>query len=139
MDDPIFYELRVISIATGASIKCYSSKSFSHYKASLELSFSRIMHAHMLQRLFETSVQPNSYSFFLGLLIPDMSPMEHAWDLVGLCFARDPLLAASKDELLLSIQAMWNSFSQADIQNLFDSMPHPIAALIDARGGYAKY
>ena len=45
MDDPICYELRVISIATGTSVKCYSSKSFSSLKVSFELSFSRIMHA----------------------------------------------------------------------------------------------
>ncbi|GFV22429.1 transposable element Tcb1 transposase [Trichonephila clavipes] len=38
------------------------------FKASLEISFSRIMHAHMLQRLFETSVQPCTCNFFLGLL-----------------------------------------------------------------------
>ncbi|GFY14994.1 uncharacterized protein TNCV_235441 [Trichonephila clavipes] len=39
------------------------------FKSSLELSFRRIMHAHMLQTLFETSVQPNTCDFFLGLLI----------------------------------------------------------------------
>ncbi|GFV70438.1 uncharacterized protein TNCV_4798571 [Trichonephila clavipes] len=44
-------------------------KSIPSFKASLELSFSRIMHAHMLQRLFETSVQPNRCIFFLSLLI----------------------------------------------------------------------
>ncbi|GFX84584.1 transposable element Tcb1 transposase [Trichonephila clavipes] len=37
-------------------------------KAFLELSFYRIMHAHMLQRLFETFVQPNTCNFFLGIL-----------------------------------------------------------------------
>ncbi|PRD23570.1 UNVERIFIED_CONTAM: hypothetical protein NCL1_45998 [Trichonephila clavipes] len=52
-----------------------------------------------------------------------MPPIEHAWDLVGRRLARDPHLAASKDELLLRIQAIWNSLPQADIQNLFDSMP----------------
>ena len=56
MDDRICYELRVISLATSMSMKCYSPKSFLSFKASLELSFSRIMHIHMLQRLFETSV-----------------------------------------------------------------------------------
>ncbi|GFX43953.1 transposable element Tcb2 transposase [Trichonephila clavipes] len=48
---------------------------------------------------------------------PDMSPLEHVWDLVGQHLARDPRPAASKDELLLRIQAMWNSLQQADIQN----------------------
>ncbi|PRD21767.1 UNVERIFIED_CONTAM: Transposable element Tcb1 transposase [Trichonephila clavipes] len=70
---------------------------------------------------------------------PDMSPIEQVWDLVGLRLARDPCPALSEDELLLRIQAIWNSLPQADIQNLFDSMPRRIAALIAARGGYTKY
>ncbi|GFW71853.1 hypothetical protein TNCV_3220291 [Trichonephila clavipes] len=62
-----------------------------------------------------------------------MSPIEHVWGFVGRCLARDVRPAASKDELLLCIQAMWNSLLQADIQNLFDSLPSRIAALIAAR------
>ncbi|GFV30794.1 transposable element Tcb1 transposase [Trichonephila clavipes] len=69
MDDPICYELRLISIAKDTSGKCYSPKLFPSFKASMELSFSRIMHAHMMQKLFETSVQPNTCNFFLCLLI----------------------------------------------------------------------
>ncbi|GFV08460.1 transposable element Tcb1 transposase [Trichonephila clavipes] len=70
---------------------------------------------------------------------PDMSPIQHVCDLVGRRLARDPRPTASKDELLLGIQAIWNSLPQADIQNLFDSMPRRIATLIAARGGYTKY
>ncbi|GFX65776.1 hypothetical protein TNCV_2043101 [Trichonephila clavipes] len=68
-----------------------------------------------------------------------MSPIEHMWDLVGRRLARDLRPAASKDELLLPIQAIWNSLPQADIQNLFDSMPRRIAALIAEGGGCTKY
>ncbi|GFU56368.1 hypothetical protein TNCV_3854421 [Trichonephila clavipes] len=70
---------------------------------------------------------------------PDMSPIEQVWDLVGRRLARDLRPAASKDELLLRIQAIRNSLPQAYIQNLFGSMPRRIAALIAARGGYTKY
>ncbi|GFS48006.1 transposable element Tcb1 transposase [Trichonephila clavipes] len=70
---------------------------------------------------------------------PDMSHIEHVWDLVGRRLASDPRPAGSKDELLLRIQAIWNSLPQADIQNLFDSVPRRIVALISARGGYTKY
>ncbi|GFY00585.1 transposable element Tcb1 transposase [Trichonephila clavipes] len=72
---------------------------------------------------------------------PDMSPIEYVRDLVGRHLARDPRPAASKDEFLLRIQAIWNSLLQADIQNMFDSMhmlQYAIAALIAARGGYTK-
>ncbi|GFW25200.1 transposable element Tcb1 transposase [Trichonephila clavipes] len=67
---------------------------------------------------------------------PDMSPIEHVRDLVAQHFARPE---ASKDELLLHIQTIWNYLPQAVIQNLFDSMPRRTEALIAARGGYTKY
>ncbi|GFX20535.1 transposable element Tcb2 transposase [Trichonephila clavipes] len=66
--------------------------------------------------------------------LPDMLLFDYVWDLVGRCLTRDPRPAASKDKLLLCMQAIWNSFPQVDIQNLFDSMPRRIAALITARG-----
>ncbi|GFU85217.1 transposable element Tcb1 transposase, partial [Trichonephila clavipes] len=71
--------------------------------------------------------------------LPDMSPIEPVWDLDGQRPARDPRPAASKDELLLGIQAIWNSIPQADVQNLFNYMPRHIATLFAARGGYTKY
>ncbi|GFW95861.1 transposable element Tcb1 transposase [Trichonephila clavipes] len=68
-----------------------------------------------------------------------MSPIEHVWDFDGQRLARDPCPAASKDELLPRVQLKWNSLPQADIQNLFDSVPRRIAAFIAARCGYTKY
>ncbi|GFX77486.1 transposable element Tcb1 transposase [Trichonephila clavipes] len=68
-----------------------------------------------------------------------MSPFEHVWDSVSRHLARDARPSASKDELLLRIQAMWNSLPQADIQKPFDFMPRRIAVLIVARGGCTKY
>ncbi|GFU07008.1 transposable element Tcb1 transposase [Trichonephila clavipes] len=70
---------------------------------------------------------------------PHLSPIEHEWDLVCRLLTRDPITATSKDELLLSMQTIWNFLPQADIQNLFDSMPRHIAALFAARGDYTKY
>ncbi|GFS76699.1 uncharacterized protein TNCV_1622721 [Trichonephila clavipes] len=129
MDNPICYDLWVISIATGTFVKCYSPKSFPSFKSSLELYFSRIMHAHMLQRLFETcSVQHMQLLPWLAHS-PDMSSIEHVWDLVGWCLAHDPRPVASKDELFLRMQTIWNSLPQVDIQDLFDSMPRRVAAL----------
>ena len=64
----------IISIETGTFMKCYSPKSFSSFKESLELSFSRIMHApHMLHRIFKTYVQLSN--FFLSLLICQICPL----------------------------------------------------------------
>ena len=68
----------------------------------------------------------------------DMLPIEHEWDLVGQRLAHDLRPAASKDELWLCMQAIWNSLPQAEIQNLSDSMLFHIAALV-AACGYTKY
>ncbi|GFW01598.1 transposable element Tcb2 transposase [Trichonephila clavipes] len=67
---------------------------------------------------------------------PNMSPLEHVWDLVGRRLTRDSRSAVSKDELLLRIQAISNSLPLANIQNLFDSMKfvhHFIAVKFDMR------
>ncbi|GFX65614.1 transposable element Tc1 transposase [Trichonephila clavipes] len=69
---------------------------------------------------------------------PVMSPIEHVRDLVGRRLARDPHPAASRDEFLLRIQAIWNSLPQSDIQICL-TIPLRITALIAVRGGYTKY
>ncbi|GFV01582.1 hypothetical protein TNCV_2961751 [Trichonephila clavipes] len=75
----------------------------------------------------------------LPAYLPDMSPIEHMWGLVGHRLPRDPHPAASKDELLLSIQAIWNPLPLAAIQNLFGFTPRRIAVHIAARGCSTKY
>ncbi|KFM65571.1 Transposable element Tc1 transposase, partial [Stegodyphus mimosarum] len=61
---------------------------------------------------------------------PDMSPIEHVWDVIGRRLARDPRPVASADELWVRVQTIWNALPQSDIQTLFDSMPRRVAALI---------
>ncbi|PRD30381.1 UNVERIFIED_CONTAM: Transposable element Tcb2 transposase [Trichonephila clavipes] len=69
----------------------------------------------------------------------DISPIKHVWDwLVGISHVIH-VLQLQKTQLLLRIQVISNSLPQADIQNLFDSMPCRTAALIAAHGGYIKY
>ncbi|GFT92600.1 transposable element Tc1 transposase [Trichonephila clavipes] len=70
---------------------------------------------------------------------PDLSPIEHVWDIVGWRLARDLRPVASTDELWLRIQTIWNTLPQTDIPNLFNSLPRRVAALIAARGGHTKY
>ncbi|GFT82381.1 transposable element Tc1 transposase [Trichonephila clavipes] len=70
---------------------------------------------------------------------PDISPIEHEWDIVGRRIARDLRPVASTDELWLRIQTKWNTLPQTDIKNLFNSMPRRVVALIAARGGHTKY
>ncbi|GFT43557.1 transposable element Tcb1 transposase [Trichonephila clavipes] len=70
---------------------------------------------------------------------PGISPTKHVRDLVGRRLSRDQRPAASKDECLLRIRAIWNSLLQADIQNMFDFMSHRTATLIATSGCYTKY
>ncbi|GFW09903.1 transposable element Tc1 transposase [Trichonephila clavipes] len=69
---------------------------------------------------------------------PDMSPIEHEWDIVGRRLARDLCPVVSTDELWLRIQTIWNTLPQADIQNLFNSIPRRVVAFIAARGGHTN-
>ena len=99
MDGPICYDLKVISIATGTSVKCYSRKSFPFFKAFLELSFNSLMHTHMLQRLLENFFSAQHMQLLSWLLYStEISPIENVWDLVSRRLACDPRHAASKDE-----------------------------------------
>ncbi|GFV61168.1 transposable element Tcb2 transposase [Trichonephila clavipes] len=107
MDDTICYELRVISIAIDTFVKSYGPKPFHSFKASLELPFSRIMHAHMLQILQDFCLAKHMQLLLWSpAYSPDMTPFEHVWDLVGWRLAHYPCPAASKDELFLRIQSI---------------------------------
>ena len=136
-DGQVYYKLRVISIATGTSVKCYNLKSFPSFKTSIKLPFNRIMRAHILQKLFETSVQQNICSFFFNLLI--------RWICRLLSTCGIWLVGVSLLIHVLHLQKMkfGCAYKQyvitADIQNLFDSMPRRIAVLITACIGYTKY
>ncbi|GFT57780.1 hypothetical protein TNCV_4865341 [Trichonephila clavipes] len=103
-----------LNITTGTSVKCYSPGAIFQqdnarpHVARTVRDFCSAQHIQLLPWY--------AYS-------PDMSAIDHVWDLVGRRLARDPRSAVSKDELLLRIQAIWNSLPQSDIHNLFDSMP----------------
>ena len=51
------------------SVNLYSRKHFTFFTASQEISFCRLMHAHMLQRVSETSFETDPCNFFHGRLI----------------------------------------------------------------------
>ncbi|GFU77956.1 transposable element Tcb1 transposase [Trichonephila clavipes] len=97
--------------------------------------YSRIpVRRYTLRVIFRETAQHKQLLPWLAYL-PDMSPIEHVRDLIGRHITRDPRPAASKDDLLLHIQAIWNCLLQTEIQNFFDSMPRRIATFIAARGG----
>ncbi|GFW14106.1 hypothetical protein TNCV_3546951 [Trichonephila clavipes] len=62
----------------------------------------------------------------LAAYSPDMSPIEHVWYLVG----RRPRHSTSKRRNFAAHAKYVEFSSLADIQNLFDSMPRRIVALV---------
>lgn len=70
---------------------------------------------------------------------PDMSPIEHVWDMVGRQLVRSGPPAATVDALWTRLQTAWQCVPQQHIQALFDSMPRRLEALIAARGGFTPY
>ncbi|GFT25491.1 uncharacterized protein TNCV_3173701 [Trichonephila clavipes] len=70
-------------------------------------------HPHVVKTVSKLLFSPTHVNYS-----PDMSSIDHVLDVVGQAVARDPRPAASKDDTLLHIQAIWNYFPQADSQNL---------------------
>ena len=119
-------------------LQCYP-KSFPFFKASLELSFSWIMHADMLQRLFGISVQPNACNFFLGLLITQVCRLLSTSGIWLVCVLLMIHMSSFKRRTLGAHKSNMDFLSHRDNQKLFDSMPDPIEAFTAVRGIYTKY
>ena len=68
--------------------------------------------------------------------LPDMSPIDHVWDMVGRRLIRQGLPAPTVDTLWAVAQTAWRDIPQEDIQGLFDSMPRRIETLIAANEGF---
>jgi hypothetical protein len=70
---------------------------------------------------------------------PDLSPIEHVWDIIGRQVRRNQQNIATEDEMWVAVERAWTNIPQHVIQTLFDSMPRRLAAVINARGGYTRY
>ena len=68
---------------------------------------------------------------------PDLNPIEHVWDLIGRRVSRE-LFDNTKD-LERKIVQEWNQVHQSDIDNLIDSMPRRVKAVITQKGGITHY
>jgi hypothetical protein len=65
-------------------------------------------------------------AFFLGLHIPQTSPIEHVWDMVGRLLIYHGPLATNVDTLWTLIQTVWWENPHEHKHTLFDSMPQKI-------------
>ncbi|UYV85043.1 Transposase [Cordylochernes scorpioides] len=69
---------------------------------------------------------------------PDLSPIEHVWDIIGRRLHALPQLR-SEDELWQMVEREWRAIPQDAIRTLIDSLPRRVAACIAVRGGPTCY
>ncbi|GFX07090.1 DDE_3 domain-containing protein [Trichonephila clavipes] len=66
---------------------------------------------------------------------PDLSPLEHVWDLLK----RQIAPCHSVHDLELTVQNLWAHLLQDNIRRLINSMPVRVAACIAAGGSITRY
>lgn len=70
---------------------------------------------------------------------PDLSPIEHVWDMIGRRLGELPQYPQTLAQLRHEVQVAWESLPQEDINNLVRSMPRRVAECVNARGGPTHY
>ncbi len=77
---------------------------------------------------------------------PDLNPIENLWAILKREIYKyyPELLTApnteeTKDRLITAAQYIWEHLGDQILQNLADTMPHRVAAVIKAEGWYTKY
>ena len=70
---------------------------------------------------------------------PDLNPIEHLWGHLKRRLAEYEVAPAGILELWERVQLVWDDVPAEVCQNLIESMPRRVAAVIKANGGYTKY
>ena len=70
---------------------------------------------------------------------PDLNPIEHLWGHLKKKLAAYEELPKGISELWERAEAEWNKIEKEVCQNLIESIPRRVEAVIKAKGGYTKY
>ena len=70
---------------------------------------------------------------------PDLNPIEHLWEHLKRVLRRNPVPAKGAHELWERVVEEWNNIPPETCQNLIESMPRRVEAVIKAKGGHTKY
>jgi len=70
---------------------------------------------------------------------PDINPIEHLWVDLKKALNKHPKPAKGVHELWERVVEEWNGIGPETCQNLIESMPRRIQAVIRAKGGHTKY
>ena len=70
---------------------------------------------------------------------PDLNPIEHLWHHINTRLRAYETPPNGVHELWERVEAEWEKIEPRVCQNLIESMPRRVAAVIKAKGGYTKY
>ncbi len=70
---------------------------------------------------------------------PDLNTIEHLWDVVEREICIMDVQPTNLQQLCDAIMSIWNKFSEECFQNLVESMPWRIKAVLKAKGGPTRY
>ena len=70
---------------------------------------------------------------------PDLNPIEHLWEHVKRRLGGYELPPGGMLELWERVEAEWDKIPAEVCQNLIESMPRRVEAVLEAKGGHTKY
>jgi transposase len=70
---------------------------------------------------------------------PDLNPIEHLWEHLKRRLGEYDRAPSGILELWERVQVEWDKITADVCQNLIESMPRRVAAVVKAKGGYTKY
>jgi transposase len=70
---------------------------------------------------------------------PDLNPIEHIWHRLKTRINQRPVIPKNLDEMWVAIQEEWGKIEVDFINNLVNSMPRRVEAVIKAKGSSTKY
>jgi hypothetical protein len=70
---------------------------------------------------------------------PDLSPIEHVWDMIGQRLKNLARRPQTIQQLRHEIQVTWDALPQGEIDNLIRSMPRRVAECVNLQGGPTHY
>ena len=70
---------------------------------------------------------------------PDLNPIEHLWNRLKTRLEEYEESPRRMGELWERVDKEWNEIEPEVCQNLIESMPRRVEAVIQAKGGYTKY
>ena len=70
---------------------------------------------------------------------PDLSPIEHLWDVLDRRIRNCPQPPTTRQALRIALIQEWNAIPQAEINRLILSMTRRVRAGLNANGGHTRY